>query len=1046
LKKQQLLNLLVIFFLLFSLYPFNIDTVVGDPPIDIFLITSEKDYTDYGFTDLGVYYTPESLTCFHMPFIVERKAGFEDLEVGDLDKTIIHKVGSFDKRLRGYDFQILDSNPQFYVVDFSMETFASNETFSIDFVPKIKGVSFSQFDWWNSSWNSWVAITINHSYIDSTLTSFPVLVNITDSIGDNCQASGQDIRFLKTDNVTQLDYEIEKWVDGSDRIVWAEIDSISDSVNTTFLMYYNNPTCSDGQNPAGTWNSNYVGVYHMNDASGNIVDSTGTQNGVVNGTPGYRETGQFGWAIELDGVDEFFNITNDVYKMENNWCLEAWADCYNNSVIYQFLVYIGGSTANRMTKIQKDSDDAAFDGVYFHSYNGDEHRYIKSDDAGVDIIDKWLYYGCIHDDDGANVMNTYINETLQTETSYAIANNLGQGSPFVAWIGGSDTINNWDGMIEEIRISKVVRNDAWRKASFHTANLSYEFLTWGTPVSVIDVEAPSDLLASTVNKTHINISWTKHVNASTTLIERNTISDWDLGNGTEIYNDTGTYYVDNYSGLSCGTIYYYRGFTYNSSQNVWSGSNMSSNITCPGDPSNIDSVFYTSAVNFTWTNHSMADATIIVRKDGSFPSSPTDGTEVYNGTNEYYNDSGVISTHFYMLYSWNDTVHQFSDGERGTWGGLTINVYDENTTLAINNWSLFISNSDKTSTYESLDNNNPFAIDVGALPYGDDTMFKINATGYNFRIYYMDLAVGTQYTLNAYLPNSSHTESYLLRVTNEYQNPVVDARVSILRYINDTVEYENISILLTDGSGYCPAVWLIPNEDYAAHITASSYNTEVFDFFPIPITYVEDRYFTFQLDFTETGYQNETMYDETITFNGYISGTTLYINYSDTSSLTTNTAVNIYEYNSSNATVVLFCTEDSRTGDHSFQITKTITSGNCYEVTLNLNHTTFGYTHSSFIVCSRTTLTTKTDFDTLFDINFGYNPFGWSNTFGLFVLIATMFSFGQRNSGISLLLCGFILLGINSVIGLALITVSIPVIFICLGILVQWNNQRREYG
>jgi len=381
-----------------------------------------------------------------------------------------------------------------------------------------------------------------------------------------------------------------------------------------------------------------------------------------------------------------------------------------------------------------------------------------------------------------------------------------------------------------------------------------------------------------------------------------------------------------------------------------------------------------------------------------------------------------------------------------SYGTFAINCYDENTSNAITCWDIFISNKAGTQTYESLCNNNTLNISVSDIPYGDDTFIKISATNYSFRIYYIDIDLDEQFTLNAYLADVNDTESYLLRVTNEYQNPVVDAKVQVQRYINDTLGYEDVSIMLTDGNGYCPSVWLIPDEDYAARIVASGYVTERFIFNPIPIVYVEDRYFTFQLSFTEEDYDNETIYDEIITFNGYISGTTLYINYTDTSSLTINTAINVYEYNTSNTSVVKFCSQDSRTGIHSFQISKTINSSNCYEVTLDLNHTTFGYIHGSFIVCGRTTLTSKTTFDNLFDINFGYNPFGWSNTFGLFLLIATLFSFGQRNSGISLLLCGFILLGVNSVIGLALITVSIPVIFICLGILVQWTNQRREYG
>jgi len=70
----------------------------------------------------------------------------------------------------------------------------------------------------------------------------------------------------------------------------------------------------------------------------------------------------------------------------------------------------------------------------------------------------------------------------------------------------------------------------------------------------------------------------------------------------------------------------------------------------------------TSNVRITWTKNSAADTTLIRRKPDSYPTSITDGTEVYNSTGVSYVDGGVTSgnTYYYRAWSFNATIGLFS--------------------------------------------------------------------------------------------------------------------------------------------------------------------------------------------------------------------------------------------------------------------------------------------------------------------------------------------------------------------------------------------------
>jgi len=63
-----------------------------------------------------------------------------------------------------------------------------------------------------------------------------------------------------------------------------------------------------------------------------------------------------------------------------------------------------------------------------------------------------------------------------------------------------------------------------------------------------------------INATSIDVSWKKGNGANTTYIERNTIINWNRGEGTLVYNDSGTNIID--ADLDNSKIYYYHAWSY----------------------------------------------------------------------------------------------------------------------------------------------------------------------------------------------------------------------------------------------------------------------------------------------------------------------------------------------------------------------------------------------------------------------------------------------------------------------------------------------------
>ncbi len=360
--------------------------------------------------------------------------------------------------------------------------------------------------------------------------------------------------------------------------------------------------------------------------------------------------------------------------------------------------------------------------------------------------------------------------------------------------------------------------------------------------------APKYGLESTTT-TSINFAWDKGTGAERTVIQRKTTGyPTSYSDGINVYNNTGEYYDD--SGLTPGQKYWYRAWSYTSVDGPTYSSGYASLVECtyPNPPYGGSAVLSTTPVfnvNLSWSKGTGANNTVILAKSGSMPSSYTDGVIVYNdtGTSTVYNITIGMPVYFkaWSYVEWGD-LYKFSMSglEFNTDVGLYVNCFDEETGLNLT-FDVFVTNNDGSEVYVDTGCTNTHVINVSLLPLGEDCQIMVNASGYEARIFYLNIELGLIFHLDVYLPNSSSdTFLYGLRVVEAltYESgivdyPVEDVIVVIKRYEENSGSFVNMSVLKTDDNGYVN-LYLIAGGFYKVYLSKSGYVSSSGDYYPEP--------------------------------------------------------------------------------------------------------------------------------------------------------------------------------------------------------------------
>jgi len=398
---------------------------------------------------------------------------------GHLDWNTTISDTSDWKGVLDWNTTISDTSDWYGILDWNTTISDTNEFKGIqDWNITISNTSLPH-GWYDNDFNYYIPLAVDNSNIDVDITNFTVLVRIPDATGDKCNG-GNSIRFVGTDNITEYPYEIEKWTDGSDRLVWVNLSYVYSSTPTEFLMYYGNGAASDNQSASETWNESYSLIMHMNNATEDEFDSTNEyQFAETSGTIA-DATGKVGQAREFgNGDTEYFSIDDASWQTPSKFTLSAW---YKPAIEEpdgnEYFVGKYLTTGNQRCYSLMRNDGSVTD---------DKPALIVSEDGGttnansvyednVDMIQSWYWISGRWD---GSTISIYTNDSTAGDTDPIDPLHDGTG-PFT--IGALANPDNYaPGIIDEVRFSSVCYNASWIKAEYYSM-ADTTFVSFGTEV------------------------------------------------------------------------------------------------------------------------------------------------------------------------------------------------------------------------------------------------------------------------------------------------------------------------------------------------------------------------------------------------------------------------------------------------------------------------------------------------------------------------------------------------------------------------------------
>jgi hypothetical protein len=315
-----------------------------------------------------------------------------------------------------------------------------------------------------------------------TLTDVPVLVTLTSQRidYDAAAANGTDLRFVADDDMTLLSYEIEQWQPEGTSAVWVKVPSLSPGQMVDHLyMYYGSPGAAAGAQPADVWSNGYLAVWHLADAE----DALGQLHLDPQGT---RPTsGQIGDGQLFDGSSTRMVVS----------ATQPLVDLFEGGATISAWIYTSGWGGSNFGRIIESCSASQADGGWSFSVanpveSSETLRFAHDFDEGPAewraefysiALEQWHFVSAGWAAAAAPTVPTLTIDGATVGFGYEVSSS---GEPVMTstvptTIGAHGPADNryFDGIIDELRLSSVVRSEAWLELQHRS--MSDDLLLYG---------------------------------------------------------------------------------------------------------------------------------------------------------------------------------------------------------------------------------------------------------------------------------------------------------------------------------------------------------------------------------------------------------------------------------------------------------------------------------------------------------------------------------------------------------------------------------------
>jgi hypothetical protein len=373
------------------------------------------------------------------------------------------------------------------------------------------------------AYNYKASLTIDNTKVSGSadLTNFPVLISGTYAGADGkpdlrtvanggnvTSASGYDIIFTSdAEGNTQLDHEIESYTASTGVInMWVRIPTLDGDADTVIYMWYGNSDVSTSQEDiVGVWDSNHIMVQHLKETSGNHIDSTSNDNDTttVSVTTQGSATGKINGSTDFEDGDSDYMLVGDDNTLDitGTITLEAWINPETIAGSHRTLFSKGRNT-NGNTAVVNYAFRVTSDSKLAFYYNDGSNWHVFNSNAQTLTLGSWAHVAVTYTFGTGSSLKYYLNGSDVTSGSWVMgngnsataANALDLGIGKIQW-GTSTGIEKFDGILDELRISKSIRSGEWIATEYNNQSSPSTFYTMGSETAATST-AVKDILSS----------------------------------------------------------------------------------------------------------------------------------------------------------------------------------------------------------------------------------------------------------------------------------------------------------------------------------------------------------------------------------------------------------------------------------------------------------------------------------------------------------------------------------------------------------------------
>ncbi len=289
-----------------------------------------------------------------------------------------------------------------------------------------------------------------------------------------CRPDGFDIRPYSDAALTSpLTYQLVSYDGATGKVeMHVKIPTLSTTTDTVIYLAYGDASLSSDGSSTGTWNSNFLGVYHFKDGTTlNYADATSGGWGAFSanaGTPTAAAGNMDGGIGLTSGNNAVTAGAASVAAMS----MSVWVKATARSG-YQTLLSHYQNSVHAFQYQQYFSNNGKL-AVYLYATGG-----VSFDASGATTMTDGVWYHVGWSYSTSDGLRGYING-VQEQTA-AANGNLATGTSPRCTIGFNNVNGeNFAGTLDEARVSNVVRPVSWFLADYNSQKASSTFITWGT--------------------------------------------------------------------------------------------------------------------------------------------------------------------------------------------------------------------------------------------------------------------------------------------------------------------------------------------------------------------------------------------------------------------------------------------------------------------------------------------------------------------------------------------------------------------------------------